>query len=74
MRHEVQVTTWTRLFYPWAEMAVGDDFIIPTEDPKMMREKIAVSGYNYRKRHGSRFKTKTIRINGGFAVLTTRIE
>jgi len=55
-------------------MEVDDNFLIPTEDPKKMRQKVAVSANRYRTRHGRRFKTKTLRIDDGYAVLVTRVE
>lgn len=73
MRHQVEVEVITRMKYPWSEMSIGDDFIVPSDgDPKRLRARICSCANGYRRRHGCRFKTRVI-TNSPVFILVTRI-
>ncbi len=59
-----------RFIYPFAEMEIGDSFLVPIlkEDMKTKRSRITSSVNNGRKRTGYKFTSRYLEAEGGIRV------
>jgi hypothetical protein len=65
MRHKITLTTrltMRRIYYPWADMTVGDDFLVPVNlwdgDYGKTHRSVCSAIFARSKAHPDRYKTK----------------